>query len=394
METISNFFAAMFDTIGRKVPGILGALILLIVGVLIAQMVRGAVEKVILKLDLKERLKATREDAERIGTVIASVVYYGILLFVLLMTLSILGVEGVLDPLRDMLSKFWGALPNVVAAGLVGFAGYLIAKIVSVALQTVSSPLDKFARKVGFSESFTLSKLIGQIVFVFVFIPLLIAALQILNITAISTPAISMLTALMSAVPKILAAALILGVAYLVGRFVTGVITELLRNMGADSLPEKLGIANLFNEKRSMSMVCGNIVLFFIMLAATVSAVGKLDMPQLTDVLGDLLVFGGHVALGIVIIGIGSLIANLAYDALSKGVETPILASIIRIAILGLVLAMGLRSMGIADEIVNLAFGLTLGAIAVTVALSFGLGGREAAGKQMEYWLSKTRGEK
>ena len=59
--------------------------------------------------------------------------------------------------------------------------------------------------------------------------------------------------------------------------------------------------------------------------------------------------------------------------------------------IIGLVLAMGLRSMGIADVIVNLAFGLTLGAAAIAVALSFGLGGREAAGKLMEYWLSKIR---
>jgi hypothetical protein len=52
---------------------------------------------------------------------------------------------------------------------------------------------------------------------------------------------------------------------------------------------------------------------------------------------------------------------------------------------------MGLRAMGIADDIVNLAFMLTFGAVAVAGALSFGLGGREAAGRQMEYWLSKLR---
>jgi hypothetical protein len=55
---------------------------------------------------------------------------------------------------------------------------------------------------------------------------------------------------------------------------------------------------------------------------------------------------------------------------------------------------MGLRAMGIADDIVNLAFGLTLGAIAVAVALSFGLGGREAAGELMKNWLSKFHSEK
>ena len=52
---------------------------------------------------------------------------------------------------------------------------------------------------------------------------------------------------------------------------------------------------------------------------------------------------------------------------------------------------MGLRAMGIADDIVNMAFGLILGAVAVAFAVSFGLGGREAAGKQMEYWLSNLR---
>jgi hypothetical protein len=52
---------------------------------------------------------------------------------------------------------------------------------------------------------------------------------------------------------------------------------------------------------------------------------------------------------------------------------------------------MGLRAMGIADDIVNLAFGLTLGAVAVAVALAFGLGGREAAGKMMDHWLTQLR---
>jgi len=47
--------------------------------------------------------------------------------------------------------------------------------------------------------------------------------------------------------------------------------------------------------------------------------------------------------------------------------------------------------MGLADDIVNMAFGLTLGSIAVAVALAFGLGGREAAGKQLEYWFNKMR---
>ena len=100
--------------------------------------------------------------------------------------------------------------------------------------------------------------------------------------------------------------------------------------------------------------------------------------------------------LGALIIAIGLWIANLAAAALRgvSGDRAGFYAGLARFAILGLVFAMALRAMGIADDIVNLAFGLSLGAVAVAVALSFGLGGREAAGRQMEHWLSKLRGER
>ena len=96
------------------------------------------------------------------------------------------------------------------------------------------------------------------------------------------------------------------------------------------------------------------------------------------------------------IIAIGLWIANLAAAALRavSGGRAAFYAGLARFAILGLVFAMALRAMGIADDIVTLAFGLTLGAVAVAAALSFGLGGREAAGRQMEHWLSKLRGER
>ena len=81
--------------------------------------------------------------------------------------------------------------------------------------------------------------------------------------------------------------------------------------------------------------------------------------------------FGGQVLLGSVIIGVGFWLSNFASEAIRRieGSASGVLSGIARIAILGLVLAMGLRAMGLADDIVNMAFGLTLGAIAVAVAL-------------------------
>ena len=129
------------------------------------------------------------------------------------------------------------------------------------------------------------------------------------------------------------------------------------------------------------------------MLFATVEAANRLGFSQVSDIVGMFIQFGADILLGSVILMVGFWLANLAYNAIDRtsGKKSSGLASIARIAIIGLVVAMGLRAMGIADDIVNMAFGLTLGAVAVAVALSFGLGGREAAGKQLEYWFSKMR---
>jgi len=70
------------------------------------------------------------------------------------------------------------------------------------------------------------------------------------------------------------------------------------------------------------------------------------------------------------------------------------MGSTARYAILGLVVAKGLSAIGIADDIVNLVFLRVSGALAVAIALSFGRGGREAAGKKMDYWLAKLRRDK
>jgi len=52
---------------------------------------------------------------------------------------------------------------------------------------------------------------------------------------------------------------------------------------------------------------------------------------------------------------------------------------------------MALQQMGVATDIVNLAFGLLLGAIAVAIAIAFGLGGRDVASEQIREWLSGFR---
>ncbi len=393
METIKQLLAPLLDALGRYLPSVFGALIVFLVGIGAATLIRKAVVAFCEKLNVDERLAGKVGEEVHIAKFLGSLVYYLTALWVLLLTLDVLGVKDVLDPVMMMFSNFLGIFPNLVAALLIAFTGYFIAKILGSSMEVLSRGLDAFSARIGLSEQFRVSRLIGQLIFLVVFIPVLISSLDALKIEAISIPSTQMLATILSAIPKMLAATLILGVAFIVGRFVTAAATELLQNLGTDRLPEKLGFKGVMGEKASFSKVCGGLLFFFIMLAAMVSAVEQLAMPQLASILGEFLIFAGQIVLGLIILAIGNFIANLAYNALSQTAGNRGLASIARIAILALVLAMGLRAMGIADDIVDLAFGLTLGAVAVAFALAFGLGGREAAGKQMEYWLKGLRKE-
>ena len=168
--------------------------------------------------------------------------------------------------------------------------------------------------------------------------------------------------------------------------FIASLVTGLLGGIGFDGLPERTGLAQAIPSDTSPSQIVGRIVVFFVMLFATAEAAERLGFSQVSELVAVLIGFGANVLLGLVIISVGYWLSNLAHGAIGRvsGEGSAAVAAVVRFGILGIVIAMGLRAMGLANEIVNLAFGLTLGAVAVAVALSFGLGGRDAT--WAAYW--------
>jgi hypothetical protein len=137
----------------------------------------------------------------------------------------------------------------------------------------------------------------------------------------------------------------------------------------------------------------GIIVLVGIMLFATVAAVDVLEIEALTAIVTGILIIAGRILVGLVIFAIGLYLANLAYNLIisSGSSQARTLAQLARIAIIALVIPMALQQMGIAGNIVELAFGLLLGAIAVAIALAFGLGARDIAAAQVREWLDSFK---
>lgn len=137
-------------------------------------------------------------------------------------------------------------------------------------------------------------------------------------------------------------------------------------------------------------------MLVAIMLFATIEALGLLLFARVADMVSSFTVFAGRVLLGLVIFALGLYLANLASRTVeaSGAAQAGLLALTGRVSILMLAGAMALRQMGLANETINLAFGLLLGAIGVALALAFGLGGREMATRELEEWLQSVKSRK
>ena len=384
MNTLTEF-------LGPIGSGVLGhaliGLLILVVGLIVVKFLGGIAARLLKRADFLYRTNADGSVTDLVSP-LTSLIKAVLTIFVLMAVLQHFDLTDVLAPLRDMVNKFTATVPNIIGAGVIGYAGWIIAKIVSDLVAIALTSVDtQIAQRTGNSD-IKVSPFGSAFVFGGILLPIAVAALGVLNIPAISDPASAMLEELMAAVPNVVGAGIILLVTYFVARFVIFMLSGLLQGMSIDELPARLGIQNLFTPSFTPTkLICGGIM-FFSMLAAGTAAVNLLGIDIVAQIFARVLEFGGGLLVGGLILIIGNFLSTLAYDNLSAGGSVG-LANIARIAILGLVLAMGLKSMGLADHIVNMAFGFTIGSVAVAVALAFGLGAKDAAKAVADSWATK-----
>jgi hypothetical protein len=394
LELVSDPFNQLLSQIIGYLPRLLAGALLLILAWILATLLRALSAKALAATKWDERL-AEEAGTKPMSKSVGNVLFWLTFLLFVPAILGAFDLEGLLEPVQGMIDEALSMIPNIVAAVAIGFVGWVVARVLRGLVSNLLAAVgvDRLGADVGLSSQVQISRLVGMIVFIFVFIPALIAALDALQIESISAPATEMLSMILEAVPNLLAAAVILIITWYVAKFAADIVSRLLSGLGFDTVPQRLGFSYAFKAPMTPSAIVGGLIVFFAMLFATVEAANRLGFSQVRDLVSTFIEFGGDILLGGAIFIIGYWLANLAFNAIARasGKDTSGLGQIARLAILGLVIAMGLRAMGIADDIVNLAFGLTLGAVAVAFALSFGLGGRDAAGKQMEHLFSKLR---
>jgi hypothetical protein len=386
-EYINNFTEMLGPVAAGKLGHALIGLLILIVGLFVVKIVAGIITRMLKKVEVLYRTN-TDGSVTDLASPSASLIKAILTIFILMLVLEHFGLTNVLAPLKDLVTEMTGALPNIIGAGIIMYAGWIIAKIVSQLVTVVLGKFDeKLAEKTG-NNDIKVSAFGGALVLIAILLPIIVSALGVLNIPAISVPASAMIEKLMTAIPNIIGAAIILLVAYLVTKFVIHMLNTLLEGMHVNALPEKIGVQNMFSESFTVTRLIGSAIMFFAMLSAATAAINLLGIDVISTIFARVIEFGGGILIGSVILFVGYFLGNLAYSKLAANTSLTI-ANIARFAILGLVLAMGLKSMGLADHIVNMAFGFTIGGVAVAAALAFGLGGKDAAKAITDNWASR-----
>ena len=475
LQAVSAPLNTLLDQIASFIPKILGAAFLLAIAWVVATIVKTIVTRGLGALNIEQRLGLTSADTGNFSLTdtLGNALYWFIFLLFLPAILNALNLNGTLEPVQGLLNEILALLPNILGAIIIAAVFWFVATIVKriVTNLLAATGVDNIGRKFGLGRtagSQSLSSIIGTIVFVLILIPGIISALEQLQIEAISDPATDMLNQVLDFVPKLFAAAIVLALFYVAGRFVSEFVGNILSNVGFDNVGQWLGVTSRTTgaevpptgarpldesepidlgmsrdagttvigttgadtivggssfgtdrptdrpiggsssfgtdqptmiqtdtaiSSKSPSELVGSICWIAIMLVGILTAVDILQIPALAAVVAVILEIAGQVLIGIVVFAIGLYLANLAFNLiLSSGAsQSRLLAQCARIAIVTLVGAMALNTMGIAPNIVNLAFGLILGGIAVAIALAFGLGGREVAREELKSWVGSFK---
>ena len=380
---MQDMFARFF---GEGVWAVLEAVLILILAFIAAAIVKSLTVKLLTRTKLQALLgKRDPANCERAADFIGKLLYLIVFLLFVPGIFERLGMNGVSSPILGLLDTIWGYLPNILAAVVVLWAGFFIARLVRELLIPVFDRLkvNRLQEKAGITveDPGKLSNTLSYIVYVLILIPVVITALRALNINAISDPAIRMLDIIFAFIPNILAALIILVIGCMVAKLAGNIVERLIGAAGLDAkLSRQL---NGEDEKFALSKIAGGTVHVVLVIFFLVESFGVLHLDVLTKIGNAIIAYLPSVLAAVLILLACYIGSAMAQKALLKGGHRGFALGC-RIAIYGLGGFMILSELGIAQELVNTVFILAAAALAVAFALAFGIGGREFASRMLK----------
>ena len=292
-----------------------------------------------------------------------------------------LGVRSVTAPIVQSMQEIFLFVPNLIGAVLVLVIGSMVAKMVR---SLVNACLLKVTllRDVLKLEQEKAADWFSSFIYILIMFPVAIAALEVLKLDALTRPAVGILTKCLLFIPNIFVSLLLLGIGMVMASFIAGLLKKTIQVSGIENKVSDLTGYPNFSVIVS-SVVSGVIVLFFVVEALDVlnlrvlSQVGSAIIGYLPNLIGAIVI------MVVAFFGVSAL--KMSMEKHEMGCCGRILEWVIYI----LAGFMTLNQLGLSRVIVNTAFTCIMVGITFALAVAFGFGGKEAAGKWLEQILVK-----
>lgn len=351
---------------------------------MVAAIAKSLIEKLLKHTKLADLKRTDKNGQENTGMKTIELIGKLVQLIVFLLFVpgifEILGMTQVTAPILALLNTVWGYVPNILFAIIILWIGFYIAKLVRELLVPILNKLEvnRLQKIAGIqvNEQGELSNTLAYIVYVLILIPVIISALSVLNIRAISDPAIAMLSTVFNYIPSILAALIIIVIGWILAKFIGNIITRLIESSGLDAkLAELTGTKN---PTFSLSNVTGKTVEVILVIFFIVESFATLHLGVLTSIGTSIIAYMPYALAAFIIFAICVLIGSIVSNVFKKNGH-PAVGSMFKYLIYIIGGFMILNQLGIARTLVDSTFILIVAALAVAFAIAFGVGGRDFA---------------
>ena len=207
------------------------------------------------------------------------------------------------------------------------------------------------------------------------------------------------LATFLNAIPLVIGALLILLIGWIVSNLVARLVQEVLQRVGADRLFAEHG-GEIYGRRSAQikpSRVTAEIVKWIIRFVFLVAAANALGLPQVSELLNEVLLWIPNLLVAAVILLVAPIIGRFLRGVIEVGAgnmgftNAPLLGRVAEIAVVAFAVLVAVDQIGIAEDLVNILFIGVVGALSLAFGLAFGLGGREVAGRLTEQWYADTQ---
>jgi hypothetical protein len=291
---MESFIQSLTAILAEWIPRIIAALAILLFGWIIAKIVAAIIRRLLrwLKLDarLSKGLESATEQPVSVESLIVQVAYYLIIFLAVLAALNALGMTQITALFSTMLNQIFLYLPRVIYAAILALIALFVARLLRAIVTRVLSRagVDKRVSEPAGMAPAPISSAIGEAVYWLVWLLFLPAILSVLGLAGILLPIQAMLTSLLSALPSLLAAAIIIIVGLFIARVLQRIVASALHAFGADALAERIGVARYLG-KPNLSGLIGYLVYIMVLIPIVIAALNVTGLTFLAAPLSAML---------------------------------------------------------------------------------------------------------